>query len=187
MAELGAHLLELRSGEKFPIAKKWTLAPALTPDAAIAHLNSGGNIGVNLLPSRMVVIDSENHVATTALINAGFTPTVVPAKAQMTSGHKRGGAHFWLRLPDLLSDLLDSQELKSDLQLRVAGRGLVDVLAGARQAVAPPSALAEAGGLRYLPATGGALDVTSPTELQVAPEWLFDLEGCFDDPHTIAS
>lgn len=175
MMAYGLHLVALEEGLKKPVQYRWTGAPALTLDEAVAHVNRQGNLGVNLRNSHLVVLDAENAAATAALREAGFIPTVVPAKAQVPEGHscaaKIGGSHTWLRVPSGI----DEDHLRTALGVRLSNGGVLDVLAGSRQAVAPPSALSVADGRRYVPARGGALDPDSGvTDLDIAPEWLFD-------------
>lgn len=175
MFDYGLHLVALEPGLKKPVLKRWNDAPALTQDEAINHVYAHGNLGVNLRNSHLVVLDAENTAATIALREAGFTPTVIPAKAQVKPGHsceaKIGGSHTWLRVPDGV----DEKHLRTVLGIRLSNGGVLDALAGSRQAVAPPSSLSVADGLRYLAAKGGPLDPTSgETELDIAPEWLFD-------------
>lgn len=181
MASLGAHLMLLKPEVKRPVAKGWPLAVAVSVDDADAHLAIGGNLGVNLSLSRFIVLDAEDYASTAAVTDAGFTLTVVPAKAQANYTHdpdhdKRGGSHTWLRVPDGI----DASELPADqIGIKLACGGVIDVLAGVRYVVAPPSRLAEAPEYRYAVCQGGPLDPAVYTErpeadLAEAPMWLFD-------------
>lgn len=141
MAELGCHLMPLAPQIKHPIMEGWPLALATTVDDAIAHVEAKGNLGVNLASSRLIVLDSENLAATQAVVDAGFTLTVITAKSQDPTSHKRGGSHVWLRVPDGI----EARGLPSNrLQIPLANGGMIDVLAGARYVVAPPSRIDEA-------------------------------------------
>ncbi|CAJ1505253.1 bifunctional DNA primase/polymerase [[Mycobacterium] burgundiense] len=164
--------MPLSPGLKTPTAKQWQLAAALTLADAQARLNKGGNIGVNLASSRMICLDAENATATAAVTAAGFTPTVIPAKAQDSASAKHGGSHTWLRVPDGI----DAVTLPSDaMGITLPCGGIIDVLAGRRYAVAPPSRLHEAPGYFYAPAVGGPLDLASDgADIATAPMWLFD-------------
>lgn len=176
MTSRGAHLVPLISAKKQPMSERWPMAAALTVNDAEVHLERGGNVGINLASSRMICLDAENYAATAAVKNAGFTLTVIPAKAQApyaTNPHKdkRGGSHTWLRIPDGI----DPVTLRSVLGIKLPNGGIIDMLAGPRFAVAPPSQLDEAPGYQYAPAAGGVLDPGSGIEsLPVAPMWLFD-------------
>lgn len=179
MLDLGAHLMPLGSTIKKPVRQGWPSAAAMTLPEAETHLSRGGNLGVNLAPSRLICLDAENHEATAAVTAAGFTPTVIPAKAQDPDSPKYGGSHTWLRVPDHI----DPATLPSDrIGITLPNGGKLDVLAGVRYAVAPPSALAEAPGLFYAPANSGPLD---PSEAEFAelldadetPGWLFDADA----------
>lgn len=183
MTSLGAHLVALASTLKRPINDGWPLARALSVEDAETHLDHGGNVGVNLAASGLICLDAENFAATGAVTGAGFVPTVIPAKSQTEHAidpakDKRGGTHTWLRVPDGI----DPWELRSDRTgISLPNGGIIDVLAGHRQAVAPPSQLAEAPGYMYVPALGGPLDPSSGVaDIAVAPMWLFDpqVPGC---------
>lgn len=182
MASLGAHLMPLVNTAKQPTSKKWTLAVALTVNDADAHLARGGNIGVNLASSRLICLDTEHIASTDAVKRAGFTLTVITAKAQVPTSPKYGGSHTWLRVPESI----DAVSLRTDrIGITLPGGGTIDVLAGARYAVAPPSRIDEAPGFVYAPCRGGALDpamysADPDCDLDVAPAWLFDPQasGC---------
>jgi len=178
MVSLGAHLMPLKAKIKQPSGKGWPLAVALGVEDAEAHLAKGGNLGVNLALSKLIVLDAENYAATAAVQNAGVSLTVIPAKAQATeaadpANDKRGGSHTWLRVPDAI----DAVTLRTDtLGIALPGGGKIDVLAGIRYAVAPPSWLEEAPQYRYAACLGGPLDPQSGiNELPIAPAWLFDV------------
>lgn len=187
MIAIGASLIKLREGVKQPTGEGWKLAPALSLDEADVHVSRNGNLGVNLGASRLIAFDCEDQLATDAAIDAGFTPTVSPAKAMLDGilnpkandrdagkpNKKLGGSHIWLRVPDYL----DASLLSSDhsMQLQLPGGGVMDVLAGARYVVAPPSALDLAYGWRYQSLQKGALDIGIDPVVMEAPRWLFDL------------
>lgn len=190
MVQLGAQLMPLKNRIKKPSNTGWTGAAALTVDQAEQHVGRGGNLGVNLGNSRMIAFDCEEQAATDAVIAAGFQLTAIPAKAQYEGvlkpgledpdsgkpNRKIGGSHVWLWVPDGI----DATALSSEhsMQLRLPNGGVMDVLAGPRYVVAPPSALELAYDRQYLPAGTGPLDLTTgqePPGLAVAPMWLFDL------------
>ncbi|WP_051558611.1 bifunctional DNA primase/polymerase [Mycolicibacterium austroafricanum] len=176
MAALHAHLMLLKPRVKAPSKTGWPLAPAVTLEEAEQHIAAGGNIGVNLRLSNMVVLDAENTAATLALIEAGFTPTVIPAKAQMEqpvnpADDKRGGCHVWLRIPAGI----DATALPQDrLAIYLPGGGKIDILAGVRFTVAPPSTITDAPGKAYAAGKDGPLDSKVQCDIDEAPMWLFD-------------
>lgn len=175
MIDLDLHLVRLHRGVKAPVLLQWQNAPALTFDEALDHVARGGNLGINLRHSRLVVLDAENAAATQAVVEAGGVPTVIPAKSQVPPGHacahKIGGSHTWLRVRDGIA----AENLHTVLGIRLANGGIFDALAGSRQAVAPPSTLNEADGRRYVLAGGGVLDPAAGwSDIPEAPEWLFD-------------
>lgn len=176
MVALGAHLMLLKPRMKAPSKSGWPLAAAVTLEEAERHLSGGGNIGVNLRLSNLVVLDAENTAATEALVSSGFTPTVIPAKSQMAepinpADDKRGGSHVWLRIPAGI----DAQVLPQDrLAIMLPGGGKIDILAGVRYTVAPPSTIAEAPGKQYAAGKDGPLDAAVQCDLDVAPMWLFE-------------
>lgn len=173
MTSLGGHLMKLKPRVKKPERSGWPMALAVTVEEADVHLARGGNIGINLSASRLIAFDCEDTAATDALLRAGFVLTVIPAKAQDPANPKFGGSHTWLRIPD---SIVDPLALPGDqLGITLSGGGKIDVLAGSRLVVAPPSQIEEAPGLFYAPCAGGALDLTGPLpDLDEAPAWLFD-------------
>ncbi|MFV8137442.1 DUF3987 domain-containing protein [Mycolicibacterium senegalense] len=190
MVQLGAHPIKLKRGIKKPSGTGWTVTPALTVDEADEHVAGGGNLGVHLGSSRFIAFDCEDQAATDAVVAAGFALTVAPAKRSFNGtlkpgledpdsgkqNRKLGGSHIWLRVPDGV----DPTGLSSEraMQLKLPNGGIMDVLAGPRYVVAPPSALDLAYGAQYVPFTGSPLDVSSGGELPglgTAPMWLFDL------------
>ncbi|MBN7296624.1 bifunctional DNA primase/polymerase [Mycobacteroides abscessus] len=190
MTALGAQLMPLKPGIKKPSGTGWTVAAALTVDQADQHVADGGNLGVNLGNSKMIAFDCEDLLASQAVAGAGFAPTVIPAKAQYEGILKPGledpdsgkqnrkvdGSHVWLLLPDGIDPTALTSE--RSMQLRLPNGGTMDVLAGPRYVVAPPSALELAYGEKYLPSAAGSLDVSSGGPLPglaTAPMWLFDL------------
>lgn len=190
MVSLGAFPFRLRPGMKQPNGRGWQLSEALTPTEVAAHADGGGNIGLHLGKSAMIAFDAEDRLATAAVMEAGFVPTVIPAKGQYEGvlkpglddpesgkeNRKVGGSHVWLRVPAGI----DSSSLSSDhsMQLTLPNGGLIDVLCGPKYVVAPPSALDLAYGTRYAASQGGPLDLALGVEapdLVDAPMWLFDL------------
>lgn len=171
MLKSGAHLMRLRAGSKTPIELAWQDSPPLTEDEAVDWLVRGNNPGINLLRSGTngwLVLDAENAAATELLKAAGFVPTAITANAQDPTNTKLGGCHVWLPLPASV----DSSTLKSTMQIPLEGGGIVDVLIGARYAVAPGTLLEAAPGYRYGFAPGGG--VLDPDVWCVAPDWLLD-------------
>ncbi len=168
---MGAHLMRLSAGSKTPVESAWQNAPALTEDEGTAWLVKGENIGVNLLRSGdhgWAVLDAENGAATSILTAAGLIPTAVTANAQDRTTDKFGGCHVWMKLP---ADI-DPTTLKSTLQLKLDGGGLIDILVGTRYVVAPGTVIDQAPGFRYaFAATGAAMN---PDVWLEAPAWLID-------------
>jgi hypothetical protein len=168
---MGAHTMRLSAGSKTPIESAWQNAPDLTEDEATAWLVKGENLGVNLLRSGdtgWAVLDAENGAATAILTAAGLIPTAVTANAQDRTTDKFGGCHVWMRLP---ADV-DASTLKSTLQLKLDGGGLIDILVGTRYVVAPGTVLDQAPGYRYaFAATGAAMN--PDVWIEAAP-WLID-------------
>lgn len=144
---LGAHLLRLAPWAKLPVDFGWPDLPPLGEDDAVTWVCAGGgNLAINLLASRWVVLDAENAAATAVLVAAGLVPTAVPANAQNAASPKAGGVHVYAPLPDGL----DPATLRSRLGVPLPGGGQLDVLMGARFAVAPCSRLITAGaGVMY--------------------------------------
>lgn len=190
MVQLGGALFTLRPGMKQPLRDGYQIAAPMTPAEAAAHADGGGNLGLHLGRSNMICFDAEDKAATAALVEAGFKLTVAPAKHNFegvlkpglddpSSGKenlKVGGSHVWLRVPDTI----DASQLSSDhsMQLTLPNGGLIDVLAGPKYVVAPPSALELTYGARYQAFAGGPLDLTLGDEapdIPDAPMWLFDL------------
>lgn len=177
MIALGFHLVRLHSGTKRPIGVDWNdpaVTPALTAEEALAHVLAGGNLGVLLGPSNLVVIDAENHTAVQALLAAGLRPVLFTAKGMNPVQcdpryDKRGGGHVWLRVPEGHR----GKRLTNIPQAKVGDGGLIDVLAApGSMAVVPPTALIAAGGHQY--AVDGGHPVWHTEEPADAPEWLFD-------------
>jgi len=168
---MGGHLMRLAAGSKTPVDSAWQHAPALTEDEATDWLVRGENLGVNLLRSGdtgWAVLDAENSAATAILTAAGLIPTAVTANAQDRTTDKFGGCHVWMRLP---ADI-DPASLKSTLQLKLDGGGLIDILVGTRYVVAPGTVLDQAPGYRYaFAATGAAMN---PEVWFEAAPWLID-------------
>ncbi|RIS67522.1 hypothetical protein D2E70_16245 [Mycobacteroides abscessus] len=149
MIALGFHLVRLHAGTKRPIGVKWNdpaVTPALTAEEALEHVLAGGNLGVLLGPSNLIVIDAENHTAVQALLAAGLRPVLFTAKGMNPVQcdpryDKRGGGHVWLHVPEGHR----GKRLTNIPQAKV-GDGLIDVLAApGSMAVVPPTALIAAG------------------------------------------
>ncbi|MBE5488548.1 hypothetical protein E3G71_001049 [Mycobacteroides abscessus] len=182
MIELGFHLVKLHPGRKKPMGAAWNspeTTPALTEDQALAHVRAGGGLGVLLGPSNLIVIDAENQAATDALIAAGLVPVLYTAKGVCGAFQtacdprfdKRGGAHFWIPVPEHLR----GKVLEGVPQADLGGGALVDVLVGMRQAVVPPTALIAAGGWRYTAKGGNSVWTGEGMPAgDVAAPWLFD-------------
>lgn len=177
MVALGFHLVRLHAGTKKPIGAKWNdpaVTPALTAEQALAHVLAGGNLGVLLGPSHLIVADAENLAAVQALIAAGMRPVLFTAKGMLTVQcdpryDKRGGGHVWLRVPEAHR----GKRLTNIPQASVGDGGLIDVLAApGSMAVVPPTALIAAGGHAY--AADGGHPVWRTEQPADAPEWLFD-------------
>jgi P4 family phage/plasmid primase-like protien len=164
---LGAHLLPLRAGRKEAIEARWPTQPAMSPEAAAAHLVAGGNLGINLGASRMIALDGEQALATDALIEAGFVPATVTAKAQDPTSPKFGGAHVLLAAPEGI----DVSKLRVELGVKLGG-GTLDALTGAHYVVAPGSRIDEAPGYQYRFAADGPM--VDPAVWRTAPAWLLD-------------
>lgn len=170
---LGGHLMPLKPGIKKALLAKWQLAPAMSVDEALAHLAAGGNVGVHLGFSGLIALDAENAAATQRVLDSEFQLTVAPAKSRIEGNPKHHGSHTWLRVPEGI----DPTTLHTKLQVNLPGGGVMDVLAGGRYAVAPPSTLDEAPGWAYSAYAGSPLDLAVPLEeavIATAPLWLFD-------------
>lgn len=171
---LGGHLMPLKPGIKKPSRDLWQLAPAITIEEALAHLAAGGNLGIHLGFSGMIALDAENLAASQAVMGIGLRLTVAPAKSRVAGSPKHHGSHTWLRVPKGI----DPTTLSSHgMQVRLPNGGLIDVLAGGKQAVIPPSTLTEAPGVAYMAYKGGPVDLEVPledAEIAEAPMWLFD-------------
>ena len=172
MLRHGAHLMRLREGSKTPIEMAWQEAPPLTLEEATAWLSSSnGNLGVNLResgPSGWLVLDAENQAATDVLVAAGLIPTALTANSLDETSPKNGGSHVWLSLPEGV----DRSQLKSTLQLKLPGGGVLDVLVGTRYAVAPGTRLDSTPGHQYRCAGAGAL--IHPERWMDVPDWILD-------------
>lgn len=175
---LGGVLFPLKPGIKKPSVEGWK-GIRLTVDEAVAHLAAGGNVGVHLGASGLIALDAENAPATQSALRSGFRLTVAPAKSRVAGHPKEHGSHVWLRVPEGINPMT----LHTRLQVQLDGGGVMDVLAGGRYAVAPPSRLTEAPGWAYSAYAGSPLDLDVPldeAEIATAPLWLFDAaaEGC---------
>nr|WP_046284136.1 bifunctional DNA primase/polymerase [Mycobacterium sp. UM_NZ2] len=142
----GMHLLALGRSTKVPAAGSahWPDLPAPDRGKAIAWLESGGNLGLNLGKSALIGWDADNAAGAEALLAAGYQPATVSANAQNPSHSKGrfGGRHFLWRVPDQWR--ITGNELTGD-RVRLTGGGVIDVLAGRHYMVLPPSVIAEEG------------------------------------------
>lgn len=177
MLALGFHLVRLHAGTKKPVGAGWNdpaRTAALTEEEALVHVLEGGNLGVLLGPSNLIVVDAENLAAVQALKAAGLHPVLITAKGTLPvlcdpRIDKRGGGHAWLRVPESHR----GRRLSNIPQAKVADGGLIDVLAApGSMAVVPPTALIAAGGHRYV--ADGGHQVWHAEDVADAPEWLFD-------------
>ena len=160
----GLHLLRLQPEGKAPVESGWTTAETLTRDEAIEWLTGGGNLGWNVGRSNRIVVDCEDAAAVAAMVAAGFRVDVVTANSLDPTSGKFGGGHVVFDLPDDV----DTDTLRSVLQVPLGG-GTVDILAGARYAVAPGSQLWEARSGRYAAVGPFAEGTTNGA----APGWLW--------------
>ncbi|AUN38635.1 phage/plasmid primase, P4 family [Tsukamurella tyrosinosolvens] len=178
-------LIRLDHGTKDPVkGVRWSRTPGLTEAEAMDWLARGGNLGVDLLRSRMIDLDAENAPATVRLMAAGFRPTFRTAKSLVEGHVKAGGSHTLLRAPEGVA--LDAVSSDDDaMQVRFDDGGLIDVLGGRRYGVLPPSYLSEVNG-EYMAMADGGLHIPDG-ELGVAPMWLFDAaaDGCPADLEAI--
>ncbi|WP_079641627.1 hypothetical protein [Mycobacteroides abscessus] len=85
------HLIPLLAEDKAPVKAGWNTAPALTREAAITHLASGGNLGWDVGRSRKIVIDCEDAQSTGAMLAAGFRPDIATANGLDRTSPKYGG------------------------------------------------------------------------------------------------
>lgn len=169
----GAVLFRLGPGIKDPTPGiAWSKARGLTVEEAMDCLDNGENLGLDLLRSGFIVLDAENLSATQAVMASGYLPTWRTAKSLVEGHAKWGGTHTVVRIPEGV----DRTQLSSDksMQVKLPGGGLIDVLAGKRYAVIPPSWLEEVQA-QYTPTAGGGLDLTIEGVVAEAPQWLFDL------------
>ncbi|WP_071288499.1 phage/plasmid primase, P4 family [Mycolicibacterium llatzerense] len=186
----GLVIIRLDPGIKEPVkGVSWSKAPGLSVAEALDWLARGGNLGVDLLRSGLIDLDAENEAATKLVVSAGHVPTYRTAKS-MVKGHKKfRGTHTLLWIPNGV----DSTQLSSDnaMQIPLPGGGLIDVLAGKRYGVLPPTWLEEVNE-QYTEAQGGGLDVDGFMP-GTAGAWLFDkaapcppelapLHGCLAPP-----
>lgn len=183
VTDLRFHLVKLRPLEKSPGARKrWNdpeLYPALTVDEALEHVAGGGGLGALLGPSRLLVIDAEDGIATAALDVAGLRPVLRTAKGSCPAEcdprrTKVGSSHFWFSVPEGV----DPDKLVNSGTKHLPGGGALEVLVRpGSMAVVPPTVLTAAAGWGYV-----ALDhpVWTVAGLDPAPAWLLD--GTADVP-----
>jgi P4 family phage/plasmid primase-like protien len=158
------HLLPLHPESKAPVERDWPNAAAPPREASISALTGSGNIGWNVGASNKIVVDAENAAATAAMVAAGYVPSIATANGVDPTSPKHGGRHFVFDVPAGA----DPTTLRSVLQLPLNG-GTVDLLAGARYAVAPGSQLWEARSGRYAALEPWASGTTNGP----APAWLW--------------
>jgi hypothetical protein len=185
------HLIPLIAADKAPAQAGWNSAAALTREAAIAHLASGGNLGWDVGRSRKIVIDCEDRHSTAAMIAAGYRPSIATANGIDPTSPKFGGRHFIFDRPEEISD----EQLRSRLGVALGG-GKCDILAApfeekaeahtilggrervvikrhSRFAMAPGSQLFEARAGRYAAHEEFAAGHTNGP----APQWLWGQAG----------
>ncbi|SEC93182.1 Bifunctional DNA primase/polymerase, N-terminal (plasmid) [Tsukamurella tyrosinosolvens] len=166
LLELDFHLLPLRPDSKAPFEAGWPDAPRMTAEAATEWVARGGGLGVNLGASRLVVLDAEDAAATDYLVKLGFAPTVATANSQDRQSEKFGGRHVYLRVPTGID-----RELHTAPGFPVGDGGTLEVLAGRRFAVLPPTNL---NSRSYAPIAGSPLDPGGAPMIQDAPDWLLE-------------
>ncbi|TDZ77378.1 hypothetical protein DE4585_04772 [Mycobacteroides salmoniphilum] len=163
----GLHLIPLLAEDKAPVQAGWNTAPALTREAAITHLASGGNLGWDVGRSRKIVIDCEDAQSTGAMLAAGFRPDIATANGLDMTSPKYGGRHFIFDRPEGIGDsqlrsrtgfalgggkcdvLAAPYEEQHEVRTLMGGRLTVNVMRHGRYAVAPGSQLFEARAGRY--------------------------------------
>ncbi|BDD80288.1 hypothetical protein TPB0596_00510 [Tsukamurella pulmonis] len=185
MLRAGLALVPARVGDKPPISEWWTERSPIGRDEAIAHLVAGGNLDYDAGQSGVVVIDSEDEVATRTLIALGLAPDAHSAKAQDPTSSKRGGGHFIVPIPEGI----DRDSLATHTAIALPGGGTVDVLAGpadptqrgTRVVVGLGSRLDVAPGYRYAHAAGGVFE-TGTFQNRGLADWLFNREGDCPEP-----
>lgn len=185
MLRAGLALVPARVGDKPPVSEWWTERSPIGRDEAIAHLVAGGNLDYDAGQSGVVVIDSEDEVATRTLIALGLAPDAHSAKAQDPTSSKRGGGHFIVPIPEGI----DRDSLATHTAIALPGGGTVDVLAGpadptqrgTRVVVGLGSRLDVAPGYRYAHAAGGVFE-TGTFQNRGLADWLFNREGDCPEP-----
>lgn len=184
------HALPLERARKRPVNRGWPTAPALTEAALAWHLDQGGNVGALLGASGergLIAWDADNAAAAEAIEAAGYTPFAIPANA-LNPNHSKGrfgGRHRLWSVPAEWG--VSGMELTSPrATVTLANGGTVDVLAGPKFLVLPPSILCEEGYLNhYNPAEGWTLS-PPPLPVEFWPDWVRP-EGTPDPPAELAA
>ena len=98
----GAEFIALNG--KVPRSKGWRTKAAMTPIEAMEHMEAGGNVGIRLRPTHLVIdVDPRNfaegdnpigRLANDLSIDLGGYPRVVTGS---------GGSHYYMRLPEPMS------------------------------------------------------------------------------------
>ena len=184
------HVLPLERARKRPVNRGWPTAPALTEAALAWHLDQGGNIGALLSASGqhgLIAWDADNAAGAEAIEAAGYTPFAIPANA-LNPNHSKGrygGRHFLWSVPAEWA--VPGMELTSPrATVTLAGGGTVDVLAGPKFLVLPPSYLCEEGHLNPYNPGAGWTPSPPPLPVQFWPDWVRP-EGTPDPPAELAA
>ncbi|NOP95130.1 bifunctional DNA primase/polymerase [Mycolicibacterium fortuitum] len=184
------HVLPLERARKRPVNRGWPAAPALTEAALAWHLGQGGNVGALLGASGqhgLIAWDADNAAGAEAIEAAGYTPFAIPANA-LNPNHSKGrygGRHFLWSVPAEWG--VPGMELTSPrATVTLAGGGTVDVLAGPKFLVLPPSILCEEGHLNHYNPAEGWTPSPPPLPREFWPDWVRP-EGTPDPPAELAA
>lgn len=123
-ANMGLHLVAVRSGSKVPASSTWRTDPSLTAREAIDHVVGGGNLAMHTGKSGKAVFDVDSSEGIASVGRAGFEPVTVTPR----------GAHYWI-------DAESYDDVVLGLSCAV-GDVPHSVLAGDRIALLAPSRLA---------------------------------------------
>ncbi|RIS51927.1 bifunctional DNA primase/polymerase [Mycobacteroides abscessus] len=184
------HALPLERARKRPVNRGWPTAPALTEAALAWHLDQGGNVGALLGASGergLIAWDADNAAAAEAIEAAGYTPFAIPANA-LNPNHSKGrfgGRHRLWSVPAEWG--VSGMELTSPrATVALANGGTVDVLAGPKFLVLPPSILCEEGHLNHYNPAEGWTPSPPPLPVEFWPDWVRP-EGTPDPPAELAA
>lgn len=184
------HVLPLERARKRPVNRGWPTAPALTEAALAWHLDQGGNIGALLGASGergLIAWDADNAAGAEAIEAAGYTPFAIPANA-LNPNHSKGrygGRHFLWSVPAEWG--VSGMELTSPrATVTLANGGTVDVLAGPKFLVLPPSILCEEGHLNHYNPAEGWTPSPPPLPREFWPDWARP-EGTPEPPAELAA